>query len=231
MSLSLIGSESRGDLYAETTNSSSNRSEYIPPISVTSSTILKNSLNQKATVYGATIDDECISEGIIKSPDPHDSNLRKGVRLQDILPQGDDRGEDLEPPSKKVKILATTWTYTSPPDTLNYMNKRTLELSRVTRRAFAAEIRYQRLRSHELDLMKSLVDSKIEQIKTQINAVDVQISAIEGMLRDAEVDIESKEGKLSEDNIRMLSGDDHDSEANWQENDSGDVTNSFVSGY
>ncbi|KAG1781195.1 hypothetical protein EV702DRAFT_1042326 [Suillus placidus] len=170
----------------------------------------------------------CSSEGIIESPDLHDH--RKRLRFQDISFQGDDRSEDLESPSKRVKTLITTWTYTSPPDTSNYFNKRMLEFSRMTRRAFAARIRYQRLRSHELELMKSIVDNEIQRSKTQMVAIDLQIGSTEGMLRDAGVDIESKECKLSKDNIRMFSGDDHGSEADWQEDDSCDVTISFASG-
>ncbi|KAG2343420.1 hypothetical protein BDR05DRAFT_1059641 [Suillus weaverae] len=155
----------------------------------------------------------CSSEGIIESPDLH--NHRKRLRLQDISFQGDDRSEDLESPSKRVQTLITTWTYTSPPDASNYFNKRTLKFSHITRRAFAARIRYKRLRSHELELMKSIIDDEIQRSKTQMNAIDLQIGATEGMLRYAGVDIESKECKLSKDKIRMFSGDDRGSEAEW----------------
>ncbi|KAG1844503.1 hypothetical protein DFJ58DRAFT_802474 [Suillus subalutaceus] len=232
MNSSLVESESRSDLYPETSNSAnSRRAQSIPPRSGASSSriIMENSLNQKATVHDAT-NDQCGPEEVIKSPGPQDG--RKRVRFQDVSSQGDeepDRDEDLESPSKRVKILATTWTYTSPPDASNYMNKRMLELSRITRRAFAARIQFQRLRSHELELMKSLVDDEIEQVKTQINAIDLQIGSIEGMIREGEVDIESKECSLSEDNIRMFCGDDHGSEASWREKDSCDVTISFAS--
>ncbi|KAG1880041.1 hypothetical protein F4604DRAFT_1922730 [Suillus subluteus] len=233
MSSSLVRSESRSDLYPETSDSAnSRRAQSAPPRSDASSScvILEISLNQKVTVHDAT-NDECGPEEIIKSPGPQDR--RKRVRFHDVSSQGDeesDRDEDLESPSKKVKILATTWTYTSPPDVANYLNKRMLELSRITRRAFAARIRFQRLRSHELELMKSLVDDEIEQVKTQINAIDLQIGSIEGMIREGEVDIESKECSLSEDNIKTLSGDHHGSEASWREKDSCDVTISFASG-
>lgn len=103
-----------------------------------------------------------------------------------------------------------------------------LELSRITRRAFAARIRFQHLRSHELELMKSLVDDEIEQVKTQINAIDTQISS--RMVCEGEVDIESKWCGSSEDNIWMFSGDDHGSDASWRKKDPCDVTISFTSG-
>lgn len=102
-----------------------------------------------------------------------------------------------------------------------------LELSYVTRRAFAARIRYARLRSHELELMKSIVEYENEQSKIQINAIDLQINSLKDTLRDAGVDMESKECRLSKDNIRMFAGD--DDEASWQEDDSCDVTFSFGS--
>jgi hypothetical protein len=123
-------------------------------------------LNQKAPLHDAT-NDESSFKGIIKSPGPQDRHMR--VHFQDISSQGDEeseRGEDLESSSKRVKILTTTWTYTTPPDTSNYFNKRMLELSCITRWAFAAIIRFLRLRSRELELMKSLVHDKIEQVKT-----------------------------------------------------------------
>ncbi|KAG1880035.1 hypothetical protein F4604DRAFT_1954020 [Suillus subluteus] len=227
LSPSLVRLESRSDLYPETSNSAnSRRAQSAPPRSGASSScvILENSLNQKATVHDAT-NDECGPEEIVKSPGPQDR--RKRVRFQDVSSQGDeksDRDEDLESPSQKVKILATTWTCTSPPDASNYLNTRMLELSRITRRAFATRIRFQRLRSHELELMKSLADDEIEQVKTQINAIDLQIGSIEGMICEGEVDIESKGCSLSEDNIRMFSGDNHGSEASWREKDSCDVT-------
>ncbi|KAG2116415.1 uncharacterized protein F5147DRAFT_672605, partial [Suillus discolor] len=220
--------KSRSDLYPET--SANSRQAQSTPISVTSGscTILKNPLNQKATVHDAT-DDECSSdsEGTVQSPSHHERHKR--VRLQDILSQGDDRGEDIESPSKRAKILTTTWTSTDSPDVSNYFNERMLELSYVTRRAFAARIRYARLRSHELELMKSIVEYENEQSKIQINAIDLQISSLKDTLRDAGVDMESKECRLSKDNIRMFSGDDDDDEASWQEDDSCDVTFSFGS--
>ncbi|KAG2052213.1 hypothetical protein BDR06DRAFT_997738 [Suillus hirtellus] len=214
-------------LYPET-SANSRQAQSTPPISVASGSCitLKNRLNQKATVHDAT-DDECSSEGTVQTPSHHDQHKR--VRLQDILSQGDDRGEDFESPLKRAKILATTWTSTDPPDVSNYINERMLELSYVTRRAFAARIRYGRLRSHELDLMRSIVEYENEQSKIQINAIDLQINSLKDTLRDAGVDMESKECRLSKDNIRMFSGDDDDDEASWQEDDSCDVTFSFGS--
>ncbi|KAG1843633.1 hypothetical protein C8R48DRAFT_780613 [Suillus tomentosus] len=199
--------KSGSDLYPETF--ANGRQAQSTPISVASGscTILKNHLNQKATVHDAT-DDES------RTPP---------------LSQDDDRGEDFESPSKRAKILTTTWTSTDPPDVSNYINERMLELSYVTRRAFAARIRYGRLRSHELDLMKSIVEYENEQSKIQINAIDLQINSLKDTLRDGGVDMESKECRLSKDNVRMFSGDDDDDEASWQEDDSCDVTFSFGS--
>ncbi|KAG1741653.1 hypothetical protein EDB19DRAFT_1828007 [Suillus lakei] len=131
---------------------SESRNDLYPEASANGShTIFKDSLNRKATVRDTT-DDKCSSKGTVNSPG-HD--------------------EDLELPSNRVKTLITSWTYTSP-DVSDYFNERMLELSRITRRTIAARMRYQRLRSHELELIKSITDDELEQSKTQLNAVDQQ---------------------------------------------------------
>ncbi|KAG2036396.1 hypothetical protein BDR03DRAFT_983010 [Suillus americanus] len=78
---SLVRSESRSDLYPETSNpANSRRAQSTPPRSGASSSriVLENSLNQKATVHDAN--DECGPEEIIKSPGPQDCRPRIAVK-------------------------------------------------------------------------------------------------------------------------------------------------------
>ncbi|KAG1868225.1 uncharacterized protein F5891DRAFT_987536 [Suillus fuscotomentosus] len=97
--------------------------------------------------------------------------------------------EDCDLPTKRSKTLQTTWNFTSTPSSAAtiYLNERMLELSRITRRAIAARLRYQRLRSRELDLIKSILDDETELCQTQLSGVDVQIGSIRNMLQDAGV--------------------------------------------
>ncbi|KAG1820655.1 hypothetical protein EV424DRAFT_1347156 [Suillus variegatus] len=88
-------------------------------------------------------------------------------------------GRGLRFAHEEVKDLAN--------DATIYLNERMLELSRITRRAIAARLRYQRLRSRELDLIKSILDDETELCQTQLSGVDVQIGSIRNMLQDAGV--------------------------------------------
>ncbi|KIK36571.1 hypothetical protein CY34DRAFT_16301 [Suillus luteus UH-Slu-Lm8-n1] len=113
---------------------------------------------------------------------------RKRSHVQYTLSQGGDQNEDLEIPSKKFKALQTTWNCTDQPsETSIYFNERMLELSRITHRAFSARIRYQRLRSHKLDLIKSLLNDEQELVQTHIRGIDLQIGALRNTLEDAGV--------------------------------------------
>lgn len=67
-------------------------------------------------------------------------------------------------------------------DDANYLNERMLELSRITRRAIAARMRYQRIRSHELDLMKSILEDETVLSQQDIHSLDLQIGSIRHML-------------------------------------------------
>lgn len=57
-----------------------------------------------------------------------------------------------------------------------------LELSRVTRRAISARMRYQRIRSHELDLMKSILEDETTLSQQDIHSLDLQIGSLRHML-------------------------------------------------
>jgi hypothetical protein len=59
-----------------------------------------------------------------------------------------------------------------------------LELSRVTRRALATRLRYQRIRAQELELMKSIHEDETELTQTELKDVDLQIRSIQTMLCD-----------------------------------------------
>ncbi|KAG1790667.1 uncharacterized protein HD556DRAFT_1310451 [Suillus plorans] len=100
--------------------------------------------------------------------------------VQYTLFQGGRQDEDCDLPTKRSKTLQTTWNFTSTPSSAAtiYLNERMLELSRITRRAIAARLRYQCLRSRELDLIKSILDDETELCQTQLSGVDVQIGSI-----------------------------------------------------
>lgn len=114
--------------------------------------------------------------------------------------------EDCHPPTKRLKTLQTTvcllqlrmskcsyflskWNFTPEPssEATNYLNKRMLELSRITRRAIAARMWYQHLRSRELDLIKSILEDEQDLAQTQIKGIDVQIGSLRNILQDAGV--------------------------------------------
>ncbi|KAG1791084.1 uncharacterized protein HD556DRAFT_1486976 [Suillus plorans] len=96
---------------------------------------------------------------------------------------------ELDLPSKRARMLKTTWSSPCVPgsETSNYLNERMLELSRVTRRVIATRLRYQRLRAHELDLMKSIHDDETELTTTELKTIDLQIGTIRNMLREGGV--------------------------------------------
>ncbi|KAG2125115.1 hypothetical protein DEU56DRAFT_759443 [Suillus clintonianus] len=103
--------------------------------------------------------------------------------MEYTLFQNGTRDEDCDLPTKKLKTLQTTWNFTAPSsEATNYLNGRMLELSRITRRAIAARIRYQRLRSRELDLIKGILVDETELCQTQLTGVDTQIGSIRNML-------------------------------------------------
>ncbi|KAG2112425.1 hypothetical protein DEU56DRAFT_762052 [Suillus clintonianus] len=97
------------------------------------------------------------------------------------------REEDSDLPKKKAKTLQTTWNYTAGPssEATIYLNQRMLELSRITRRAITARMRYQRLRSRELDLIRSILVDETEVSQTQLKGIDLQIGSIRNLLQDA----------------------------------------------
>ncbi|KAG1876070.1 hypothetical protein C8R48DRAFT_768911 [Suillus tomentosus] len=102
---------------------------------------------------------------------------------QCALFQDGDRDEDCDLPTKRFKILKTTWNCTqSNSGGANYVNERMLELSRVTRRAISARMRYQRIRSHELDLMKSILEDETTLSQQDIHSLDLQIGSLRHML-------------------------------------------------
>jgi hypothetical protein len=76
-----------------------------------------------------------------------------------------------------------------------------LELSRITRRAIAARMRYQRIRSHELDLMKSILEDETILSQQDIHSLDLQIGSLRHMLHAGGVTAIGNKGcKLDPDN-------------------------------
>ncbi|KAG1866443.1 hypothetical protein C8R48DRAFT_672179 [Suillus tomentosus] len=91
---------------------------------------------------------------------------------------GLDDSEDL--PTKKSKPLLTTCM---------------LELSRISRRAFAAKMEYQRLRAEELELMASLLKDEMEEVHGHLTKTDLQIGSLRNDLHDAGVAVIGSRGR------------------------------------
>ena len=69
-----------------------------------------------------------------------------------------------------------------------------LELSRISRRTFAAQMEYQRLRTEELQLIASIMEDEAEEAKARLNRVDLQIGTLRNDLFDAGVAVIGKAG-------------------------------------
>ncbi|KAG1902398.1 uncharacterized protein F5891DRAFT_978713 [Suillus fuscotomentosus] len=109
---------------------------------------------------------------------------------QCALFQDGDRDEDCDLPTKRFKILKTTWNCTqSNSGGANYVNERMLELSRVTCRAISARMQYQCIHSHELDLMKSILEDETTQSQQDIHSLDLQIGSLRHMLHAGRVTV------------------------------------------
>ncbi|KAG1853533.1 hypothetical protein C8R48DRAFT_675806 [Suillus tomentosus] len=117
---------------------------------------------------------------------PADDKHRKRSARYALFESGN-REEDGDLLTKRLRALKTTWNHTFDSNTTNYLNERMLELSRITRRALAARVRYQRLRAHELDLIKSILEEETELSQKQIHSIDLQIGSIRNMLQDGGV--------------------------------------------
>ncbi|KAG1897046.1 uncharacterized protein F5891DRAFT_1192470 [Suillus fuscotomentosus] len=131
--------------------------------------------------------DEGSSRATVQSIDSgrYGRHKLKRSHLQYTLHEG---GEEVGLPSKKARSLKTTWSqhcHGAPgTDSLNYLNERMLELSRITRRALATRLRYQRIRAHELQLIMSIHEDETELTQTELKDIDLQIGSIRNMLRD-----------------------------------------------
>ena len=58
------------------------------------------------------------------------------------------------------------------------MNKRILELARVSREVYIAKMRYQRLRMRELEMMKAVMGDELEETQGYLNQMDGQVGEI-----------------------------------------------------
>ncbi|KAG1721039.1 hypothetical protein EDB19DRAFT_1835713 [Suillus lakei] len=103
-----------------------------------------------------------------------------------------DPNEDCKTPTERPKILQTTWNYTPSNSNSTYLNERMLELSRVTHRAIAARMQYQRIHSHELDLIKSILEEETTTSQKHMNSIDLQIGSLGNILHDGGVVIGTK---------------------------------------
>ncbi|KAG2062959.1 hypothetical protein BDR04DRAFT_1123586 [Suillus decipiens] len=159
------------------------------------SPVLPNPVNSKIADDDLSPHNEASCK-ISTTESPAGHHRPKRSRTEYTLSQVGDRDEDLDLPSKRLKTLQTTWNCTGlPSETSAYFNGRMLELSRVTRQAITARMQYQRIRYHELDLIKSILHDENELAQTQLIAVDTQISSLQNALKDGEVPIEKTGSK------------------------------------
>ncbi|KAG1842701.1 hypothetical protein C8R48DRAFT_678949 [Suillus tomentosus] len=160
-----------------------------PPTPLSSHTAVENYAPQ---VNGHTLRVEGASAAV-----PTKSIVGRGHHkrpFQYSLSRGGGRDQDYNLPSKRLKTLQTTWNCTTEPssEATQYLNQRMLELSRMTHRAIAARIRYQRLRSRELDLIKSILEDETEVSQSQLKGIDLQIGSIRNLLQDQGVTVGSQ---------------------------------------
>ncbi|KAG1845033.1 hypothetical protein C8R48DRAFT_678255 [Suillus tomentosus] len=118
---------------------------------------------------------------------------KRSHRYSLLSDDGLDDCEDL--PTKKSKPLLTTYTYDRSSEAEIYFNQRMLELSRISRRAFAAKMEYQRLRTEELELMTSLLKDEMEESQGHLTKTDLQIGSLRNDLHDAGVAVIGSKGR------------------------------------
>ena len=64
------------------------------------------------------------------------------------------------------------------PEVRDFMNKRILELARVSREVYIAKMRYQHLRMRELEMMKAVMGDELEETQGYLNQMDGQVGEI-----------------------------------------------------
>ncbi|KAG1890009.1 hypothetical protein F4604DRAFT_1914549 [Suillus subluteus] len=139
----------------------------------------------------------------------HQNNKRKHAQY-DLFPGDHDHELDAQgvpsSPTNKRKVFKTSLNCTRSSEVSNYLTERKLELSRVTRRVIAAKARLQRLRSLELELIKSINDDELEITKQELTATDLQIGYLRNELDDAGVVIGDRGNGCTQSNLLFLGG-------------------------
>jgi hypothetical protein len=69
-----------------------------------------------------------------------------------------------------------------PPETSAYFNERMLQLSQISHRAISARMRYQQVRIHELDMIKSILNDENELAQKQMKAIKSQMAHLRNAL-------------------------------------------------
>ncbi|KAG1898260.1 uncharacterized protein F5891DRAFT_981917 [Suillus fuscotomentosus] len=152
-----------------------------PPTSpvLISSPIVKSScptLNPNNAVHRPTLD-----KGISIIEDKQGYHNKRGYMQYDLFPGEPEvhSGEVPSSPTKKRKTLKTSLNSPACSSEIsNYFTERMLELSWVTRRVIAAKVRYQRLHSIELELIKSINDDELKITRKELTATDLQIGSL-----------------------------------------------------
>jgi hypothetical protein len=164
---------------------------------------------------------------------------RRKRSVQYSLFQGGDCDEDYNLPTKRLKTLQTSvcpfdynskipfsffsqWNCSPAPssEASRYLSEQMLELSRISRRTIAARVRYQRLRSHELDLIKSLLQDETELSQKTLTDIDFQIGTLRNVLQDDGVTEIGNKGSLLDPSER---------DAVWCESSTSDAEDGLAS--
>lgn len=85
-------------------------------------------------------------------------------------------------PHKRVKKVMTTASASISEEVETLRSHRTLELARASREAFAAGVRYHRLRLREIELMRIMATDEYEEAEALLKAADRQIGEIRHIL-------------------------------------------------
>ncbi|KAG1899870.1 uncharacterized protein F5891DRAFT_381954, partial [Suillus fuscotomentosus] len=143
--------------------------------------VLKNPSSPNITDNGHHALDE--GSPIFTTEGPACRDRRKRSHIQYTVSQVGDHDEDLEMPSKRLRTLQTTWNCSGlPSETSAYFNERMLQLSQISHQAISARMRYQRVRIHELDMIRSILNDENELAQKQMKMIESQIAHLRNAL-------------------------------------------------
>ncbi|KAH7910712.1 hypothetical protein BJ138DRAFT_1189106, partial [Hygrophoropsis aurantiaca] len=106
---------------------------------------------------------------------PHLKTVQKHPRKRTYMDHISSDKPEEQQPRKRVKVWMTTPSTTRSDEVENYFSLRMLQLARATRDTFTAKETYQRLRLHEIDIMRSIAADEFEEAISQRKDAESQI--------------------------------------------------------